>query len=158
MSQDAAATDGAPTVQDAATKAPSKNGYHYWHAHGRECKERGDVAPLPQHVALKQETVVTVEVPKTAIQKYSWCNNTKTVSVYVDFDGVAEDRVSVDFSPSRLDVNVTAADGKPHVLALELSKDIDPAKCSYRLKPNQVVLKLGKANEDETWFDLVKSK
>eukprot|EP00672_Neobodo_designis_P028714 CAMPEP_0174828422 /NCGR_PEP_ID=MMETSP1114-20130205/1318_1 /TAXON_ID=312471 /ORGANISM="Neobodo designis, Strain CCAP 1951/1" /LENGTH=160 /DNA_ID=CAMNT_0016062135 /DNA_START=32 /DNA_END=514 /DNA_ORIENTATION=- len=146
----------APAAAQPAAAPKAKNGYYYWHGHEKERKELGDVAPMPTHVALASETVA--EAPREVVSelhKYSWCNNTKTVSVYVDVDGVDESNVAVDFQADTLTVRVRQSELAVRQLKLPLSKEINPEKCSFRLKPNQVVVKLAKGNEEDTWFDLV---
>jgi hypothetical protein len=141
---------GAPTK-----KVPSKTGYHYWHAHGHEKKDTGDVAPMPTHVALASEASNTPTEVASEIQKYSWCNNKTSVSVYVDCDGATETNTRVEFAASELAVRVELNEVHVKVLKLPLAKECDPEKSSFRFKPNQIIVKLAKAKDDETWFDLI---
>ena len=142
----------------AAVAAPpkAKNGYYYWHGHGKERKEVGDVAPLPTHVPLatEVETPASPSQVVSQIQKYSWCNNKTSVSVYVDCEDATESNTAVSISATALEVRVTLP-GTVMQLALPLAKECNPEASSFKFKPNQVVIKLAKAKDDETWFDLV---
>lgn len=147
--------------------------YYYWHSHEKERAAVGDVAPKATPQLLKSEVAPAGEPGTPAgspillavpITKYSWCNNEKSVSVYVDFDGVeerskADGAVTIEFTKRHLNVSIAAADGKQHKLTLRLSKEIDAAGSSYRFKPNQIVVKLLKPEgKTDTWFDLVDNK
>lgn len=155
MADSAAVSAPAPSAGTEQAPKP-KNGYYYWHGHEKERKELGDVAPMPTHVALASEVAVASPTETVSeIHKYSWCNNAKSVSVYVEVDGVAEDNVEVQFEEAQLTVCVRDSATAVRQLKLALSKTIDAEKSSFRLKPNQVVVKLMKGKDDETWFDLV---
>lgn len=138
-------------------KKPSQ--YYYWHGHEKERAKLGDVAPKPVPVLVgsgdPEHSHVLKSVP---ITKYSWCNNTSSVSVYVDFEGVNNDNVRVEFFPKKLRVEVQLSESSvSNVLVLHLAKEIDAEKSSFRLKPNQIVIKAVKT-DDTTWYDLTDNK
>lgn len=145
-----------------STPPPKTNSYYYWHGHEKERAKLGDVAPKTSPMLVKSEAFTEAQVSPLlkvkTISKYSWCNNTKSVSVYVDVEGVEslpQDCIKVEFDKKRLSVEVKAGGGALQQLILPLSKEISPATSSFRLKPNQIVIKLDKAGVEETWFDLV---
>jgi hypothetical protein len=163
------AVPAAETANPAASQATSgtpkqRSQYYYWHGHEKDRAAVGDVAPKTTPMLVSSSPLTADMQPRvpfmTAIEKYSWCNNTKTVSVYVDFDGVEQlpsENVQVDFTKKTLAVKLNK-DGKGYELKLKLSKEITPESSSFRMKPNQIVIKLQKADEASTWFDLVDSK
>lgn len=149
---------------DPAGAAPTeeqkkRSQYYYWHGHEKERAKSGDVAPKTTPTLVKSEAVeASPLLSQVAITKYSWCNNTSSVSVYVDFEGVASDNTSVDFSAKKLKLQVHPANtGTAHVLSLNLAKEINHEGSSFRFKPNQLILKLVKKDEG-TWHDLVDDK
>jgi hypothetical protein len=144
----------------APTEQPprAKNGYYYWHGHEKERKELGDVAPMPTHVPLATtDLAVTSPVEQTfsELHKYSWCNNTKTVSVYVELPEPNASNTTVVFEAATLSVQFRPSPSEVKQLKISLAKEVNPEGCSFRFKPDQVVIKLAKAKDDETWWDLV---
>ncbi len=165
----ATSDDAAPLAQSTTSSGKKKdNSYYYWHGHEKDRAKVGDVAPKTSPMLVKTEDGPSeyARSPLLAsrpITKYSWCNNAKSVSVYVDFDGCHElpaDNINVVFETTKLLVQIKgAAEGGPlNVLLLRLSKEIAPEKSSFRLKPNQIVIKLDKGDSDATWYDLVDNK
>lgn len=162
----AAATETNASPKPAVELAPQQKAnpkYYYWHGHEKERAAVGDVAPKASPQLLKSEALPASGSPQlrtAAISKFSWCNNEKNVSVYVDFDGVEElskkeGAVGVEFSKRHLNVQIIAESGVYHRLHLRLAKEVDCAACSSRFKPNQIVIKLVKPEGNtETWFDL----
>lgn len=149
------------SAPDAAADDNQKNpnSYYYWHGHEKERAKVGDVAPKTAPMLVKSEGSAEPASPFCRpIDKYSWCNNTASVSVYVDIEGVdtlPEGAVQISFKEQSFRLTITNAAGVPHLLHLHLAKKIVAEKSSIRLKPNQIVMKLVKANHEETWFDLV---
>lgn len=156
----------APPTSSESSSAPGsattkpKSQYYYWHGHEKDRAAVGDVAPKIAPPLLKTEEVSPLTPPhRVTITSYSWCNNEKTVSVYIDFPAVDASMVSVDFQPRRLTVTIKPATAsgavpKEHMLDMWLAKNINAGESSYRVKPgSQVVLKLVKS-ATETWFDL----
>ena len=162
--------DNSPANEAAASSSSSSkkkdNSYYYWHGHEKERAKVGDVAPKTSPLLVKSEALAPEHhrsplLATRSITKYSWCNNTKSVSVYVDLDGVHElpqENVKVDFDVKKLSVHVKGTDGVSSVLLLRLAKDIAAEKSSFRFKPNQIVIKLDKGDSDATWYDLVDNK
>lgn len=150
----------ATNTTTAATTDPvkKKNGYHYWHGHGKERALVGDVAPMP--VAQKVEGApvefdAVASLKRVNITAYSWCDNAKSVSVYVDFKGVGAidpSKITTKYTDKTMRVAIES-DGKDNVLLLHLSKKINADTSSHKVKPDQLVFKLVKDSE-ETWFDL----
>ena len=159
------ATEAPASVPETTSGSPSgpppssKKGYYYWHGHGHERAKLGDVAPMP--VPCKVDAPPSENFDAVAstrvlpITGYSWCNNAKSVSVYVNFPAVGsmEDKVSVKFGSKRTTVEVSKGPNV-HSLVLHLSYPIDGASSSYKFKPDQVVLKLMKEDATKTWNDL----
>ena len=167
---DASSTNagGSPATPGGTAKAKSQ--YYYWHGHEKDRAAVGDVAPKAAPTLLKCDaTAPDARAPprRVGITTYSWCNNDKTVSVYVDVPGVQADRTTVDFAVRRLTVTVrppppppgdgaaAAAPEVHQVLDMWLSKDIKPDQSSFRVKPGtQIVIKLVKEKDTMTWIDL----
>lgn len=155
-----AAVDPAALPQAApSAEANKRSQYYYWHGHEQERAKLGDVAPKTTPTLVKSEKVeASPLLHEVSLTKYSWCNNKSSVSVYVDFDGVSADNCRVEFGAKKLKVTVhPASTATAHVLLLHLAKEINNEGSSFRFKPNQVVLKLVKKDED-TWYDLVDNK
>ncbi len=164
--------NGAGPAPAAVSVTPSStkkgNSYYYWHGHEKDRALVGDVAPKTSPMLVKTDDVPSEYersplLASRSITKYSWCNNNKSVSVYIDFDGCQDlpaANIQVHFEPHKLLVQVRGAtEGAPlNVLMLRLSKEIAPEKSSFRLKVNQIVIKLDKGDSDATWFDLVDNK
>lgn len=162
---------GAGAAVEAPVAAPAKptkaggGGYYYWHGHEKQRAEVGDVAPKtsPLLVATSDVSPSTPATPglrRVPINKHSWCNNTTSVSVYVDFAGVgaldASD-VSVSFGKKSLSVAIKK-DGVENCLELRLAHEVKPEASSFRTKPDSLVIKLAKEVETTSWFELVDTK
>ncbi|CUI14225.1 Hypothetical protein, putative [Bodo saltans] len=148
-----------PNAVDGVDDSKKKSQYYYWHSHEKERAKLGDVAPKTSPALVKSEAVeASPLLHQVALTKYSWCNNTNSVSVYVDFDGLSADNTKVEFSTKKLKVQVhPVSTGTAHVLQLNLAKEINHETSSFRFKPNQLVVKLVK-KDDGTWHDLVDDK
>eukprot|EP00667_Euglena_gracilis_P028960 EG_transcript_37646 len=130
------------------------NSYHYWHNHGKVRAELGDVAPPPKHelveIAEKQ-----LEKPCKAITKYSFSDGDKKVQVYIDWPGIGSkpDSVSCVFDKRSFDLKI-AEEGECHRLCIpQLRSAIFPDTSTFRLKENQIVVSLMKAEKGK-WYDL----
>ena len=162
-----AATTTTATAGATSSASPkgtgSRSQYYYWHGHEKERAALGDVAPKTSPMLVATEETVQpfkFDAVTSPISKYSWCNNTKTVSVYIDFAGVGElgeAAVQTRFTKKTMEVAITK-DGKTSMFRERLAKEITPEGCSFRLKPDQVVVKLAKADESSTWFDFADAK
>ena len=158
--------DGATDQPDTAPGKQNPNSYYYWHSHEKERAKVGDVAPKITPTLVKSELAIGFDaaVRRQPIAKYSWCNNKSSVSVHFDFDGLgllaaaSPDNVSVTFGEKSLKVVIRDYSSGEHHVALPLTKEIDPAASSFRIKPDQLVVKLSKKDLESTWYDLVDTK
>merc|ERR1712137_1291156 len=93
-----------------------------------------------------------------AINKYSWSDGKKAVSVYIELDGlddVADDALVVESKEEEVSLTIAALNGKRRRFALAgLSEEIDGVKLVRKKGKNTVVLKLQK-KEEKSWFQLV---
>jgi len=149
----------------ASGKEAKKESYYYWHGHEKERARVGDVAPKQSPMLVKSESfqpeVHSPILPKP-ITAYSWCNNTKSVSVYVDFSGVEQlppEHISVVFEAKDVRITIRSVEATvPSALHLRLAKAIDPSRSQFRTKQGQLVLKLDKGGAEDTWYDLTDNK
>ena len=132
---------------------PTASDYYYWHGSHREKVARGDLAPMPVHTALAVEHVVVDAVQYKPVTKYSWCDNEKTVDIYVDWPNLNADAVTVQFTAGTVCAEIRESEKLVHRLHLKTSKGIDPAESKFRCKPSQLAIKL-KKEPVEHWFDL----
>ena len=158
----AAATNNNNTENNnnaAASSSPNseeqkkRSAYHYWHGDVDNKKKTGDVAPMPVHVALSSANVDLEKVVYKPITKYSWCDNEKTVDIYVDWPELKADSVSVDFTNDTVCAKITESETLIHRLNLKLAKTVLPEECKFRCKPAMLAIKL-KKEPVEGWFDL----
>ena len=91
--------------------------------------------------------------------------NSPTVSVYVPLEGIGQhdrSKISCTFTPSSFDLVVTDFEGKSYRLLNDnLEKDIQPEKSKYILKPNKIIIKLGKVKGEysyDHWSQLTAKK
>lgn len=140
-----------PQQQDDKNK--QRSAYHYWHGDVDNKKSRGDVAPMPVHVALSTTKVEVDKINYKPITKYSWCDNEKTVDIYVDWPELNADNVSVNFTNGTVVADIKESDLVVHRLSIKTSKATNPEECKFRCKPAQLAIKLKKETV-ETWFDL----
>ena len=150
------AADAAPKVDTTGVEdstKPKLSPYHYWHDHGHAKRAVGDVAPMPVHTALLSTEVKIDPVQYRAITKYSWCDNEKTVDVFIDWPNLDADAVTVDFQGDNFCADIRESDKIVHRLHVKLSKTAAPAECKFRCKPGQLAIKL-KKEPVEHWFDL----
>ncbi|KAG5496287.1 hypothetical protein JKF63_02588 [Porcisia hertigi] len=157
------------SVQAAAAVTSKKqaNSYYYWHGHEKERAKVGDVAPMPTPQLVSKDDAATVAapaVPTMSVSKYSWCDEDKFVSVYIDtvaLEGETLDGSSVEatFKDKSLKVEFVTADrsGKTRTkcFSIRLSKRIDKDRCLTKVKPKtqQILVRLAKKVES-TWMDL----
>lgn len=158
--------DTTTSVAPPVIEKPKPNSYYYWHGHEKERAVLGDVAPKTSPQLVKSEAVAECSpiLKVSPITKYAWCNNTSSVSVYVD----REDGVQTELTAEMIRFEVTAkrlklaihptSTATQYGLVLHLAKEVNPDKSTWRIKEGkQVVIKLVKAN-DETWYDLTDNK
>mmetsp|Transcript_29229 Transcript_29229/g.67289 ORF Transcript_29229/g.67289 Transcript_29229/m.67289 type:complete len:182 (-) Transcript_29229:66-611(-) len=100
------------------------------------------------------------DVAGEAITKYAWSDGRKTVSIYIELEGlddVAEDALHLSSSERELSFVIDNIAGKRRGLALSgLLHEIDGVKLSRKIGKNTVVLKLQK-KEETHWWKLVEA-
>eukprot|EP00933_Yihiella_yeosuensis_P048638 TRINITY_DN4492_c0_g2_i2.p1 TRINITY_DN4492_c0_g2~~TRINITY_DN4492_c0_g2_i2.p1 ORF type:complete len:212 (+),score=76.31 TRINITY_DN4492_c0_g2_i2:69-638(+) len=95
-----------------------------------------------------------------AITKYSWSDGKKTVSIYVELDGlddVAEDALKASSGEKEASLTISAIGSPPRKRVLKLSgllNEIDGVKLTQKKGKNTVVLKLQK-KEEQPWHNLL---
>ena len=145
--------NAAAAAAAASEESKKRSAYHYWHGDVDNKKKTGDVAPMPVHVALTSEKVELEKIVYKPITKYSWCDNEKTVDVYVDWPELKAETVSVDFTNDSVCAKIQESETLVHRLTLKLSKGVLPEECKFRCKPAMLAIKL-KKEPVESWFDL----
>jgi hypothetical protein len=98
------------------------------------------------------------DVQGEAINKYSWSDGKKQVSIYIELDGldeVAEDALTTESGEKEVSFTIASIGGKRRRFAVSnLSNEIDGVKLQRKLGKNTVVLKLQK-KEEQPWYSLV---
>ncbi|KPI85306.1 hypothetical protein ABL78_5646 [Leptomonas seymouri] len=169
-----ATTTSATTTQaneaqpSAAARKNKANSYYYWHDHEKERAKLGDVAPMPTPHLVSKDDVATVTVPVVptiAVSKYSWCDEDKFVSVYVETappesgETLVGDSIEAVFSHNSFKLVFTTMDqeGKKRTkhMVTRLSKRIDADRSSTKVKPKtqEILVKLAKKVQS-VWLDL----
>jgi len=138
-------------------KVKNQHSYHYWHKHGKQRAQLGDVAPPPKH-ELVEVAEKLPDKPCKTIAKYSFADGEKKVQVYVDWPGVGlhPDKVSCEFGKVSFDLRIQEESCDHRLFVPNLRSDIFPDTSSIRVKENQVVVSLVKA-EKGTWYELKKA-
>lgn len=146
-----------------------KNGkLSYYFAHAEKKEAHISFHGPPKLISSEGEAgAATPAAPKARrvrIEKYGWCDGTKAVSVFVDFEGLEalpEDAVQVTSGPQSFELTITkaaagtAAAAEVHVLKLgPLSEEITGV--TVKRKPASLVLRLAKKDTTTTWFELLK--
>ncbi|GET91570.1 hypothetical protein, conserved [Leishmania tarentolae] len=158
--------DSAPAPAPNASKNKA-NSYYYWHQHEKDRAKVGDVAPMPTPYLVSKDdtrTVTAPAVPTMSVSKYSWCDEDKFVSVYIDTvapEGGTLDEGSIEaiFTSNSFKVTFSTVDeaGRTRAksLAIRLSKRIDKGRSSTKVKAKtqQILVKLAKKVES-MWLDL----
>ncbi|KAL7524634.1 hypothetical protein ACHAXR_000656, partial [Thalassiosira sp. AJA248-18] len=145
--------------------------------------------PIPQAAAAAAEAPPAAAIPKRSpanvppvlsTNKYQTFPtylfdagkyNSATVSVYVPLEGIGQhdkSKITCHFTPSSFDLIVTDfdLDGKKNkksyrLLNDNLEKDIDLSTTKYIIKPNKIILKLGKIKGEygfDSWSQLTAKK
>lgn len=81
--------------------------------------------------------------------KHDWYQTDSHVTVNVLVKNQDKDKVKVTFGDTFLNISFPSED----TFSLNLSKQVEPSNCTYRIKPTKIELKLKKLNE-ELWTDL----
>jgi calcyclin binding protein len=91
--------------------------------------------------------------------------NSPTVSVYVPLDNIGtheKSKITCHFTSSSFDLIVSDLDGKDYRLLNDnLEHDIDVSKSKYIIKPNKIIIKLGKIKGEysyDSWTQLTAKK
>mmetsp|Transcript_23598 Transcript_23598/g.47749 ORF Transcript_23598/g.47749 Transcript_23598/m.47749 type:complete len:308 (-) Transcript_23598:190-1113(-) len=91
--------------------------------------------------------------------------NSPTVSIYVPLEGIGQhdkSKITCQFTPSSFDLVVSDFEGKSYRLVNDnLEKDIEPSKSKYVVKPNKIIIKLGKVKGEysyDHWTQLTAKK
>ena len=126
-----------------------------------------DVPPKPAKIAAPA-TFVHTGVKYNPIDRFMFdagSYNSPMVTVYVPFPKgvtVTKDMVSCSFNASSFDLVINNPDGKAYRLFKDnLSHDIDPDKSKFKVKSEQILVKLAKVKGEygfESWTDLVDKK
>lgn len=91
------------------------------------------------------ESVSQSSEPKPLI-KHDWYQTESHITVNVLLKNQDEDKVKVVFEEMFVNITLQSEDS----FSLNLAKQIDPSKCTYRIRPTKIELKIKKLNE-ELW-------
>jgi len=98
------------------------------------------------------------DVQGEAISKYSWSDGKKTVSIYIELDGlddVAEDAFKAESGETDVSLTIASVAGKQRTFKLTgLANEITGVKVAQKKGKNMVSLKLVK-KEEKTWYKLL---
>lgn len=155
---------GSPALESGTDSGLNKdkrfgtNSYHYWHDHGKERAARGDVAPIPKPKLVATDGSLPQERRKKPIEKYSWGDGKKFVTVYVPYPEAdkREEDVSVRYGKSSVRLTVREEKADVVLQLVRLNGKIVGAESSLKFKADQIVVKL-KKEEERTWYDLKKT-
>ena len=137
-----------------------------------------DVKVEPEKAQVKSEPAIPLRTPATAAPvsnaKYrsfptyyfdAGSYNSPTVSVYVPLDNIGthdKSKISCDFTSTSFDLIVSDYDGASYRLVNDnLENDIDVSKSKYVVKPNKIIIKLGKIKGEysyDSWTQLTAKK
>eukprot|EP01006_Ploeotia_vitrea_P059135 TRINITY_DN71232_c0_g1_i1.p1 TRINITY_DN71232_c0_g1~~TRINITY_DN71232_c0_g1_i1.p1 ORF type:complete len:169 (-),score=31.14 TRINITY_DN71232_c0_g1_i1:158-634(-) len=148
-----ASENSSPTSDLNKEKRFGQNSYYYWHNHGKDKADTGDVAPPPQH-ELVAKTKVEVTRATKPILKFSWCDNKKTVKVYVPWPDVKEEEVSVNFQETTAELTIAGEATDNRLLLNPLKEKIVPESSSFAIKGGKEVVLTLKKKEETSWYDL----
>jgi len=122
------------------------------------------VSPVKQSMAnVTPSHHVQEEEVFTEIATFGWEDEgygKHKVMVYImsNIDGVGalpRNQVTCDFTPSSFDLKIKQLNGKNYrLIRHNLEKEVNPQKCSFKVKKNRVVIALWKADEKNTWMNL----
>merc|ERR1712129_672016 len=111
-------------------------------------------------VACKYQWDADKDVQGEAISKYSWSDGKKTVSIYIELEGLddlADDDFVVNSGEREVSMGIAALAGKRRKFTLaNLAEDIDGVKLVRKKGKSTVVLKLQK-KEEQSWYKLLES-
>ena len=92
--------------------------------------------------------------------------NSPLITIYIPLTNIGshdKSKISCNFTPTSFDLIVSDFDGKSYRLVNDnLEKDIDVTKSKYIVKPNKIIIKLGKIKGEygsyDHWTDLTSKK
>ena len=129
------------------------------------------VRPKPEVTVTQQPTMPPAAlsnakfIPITTFAFDSGGYNSPTITIYVTLDGVKgipRENITCDFTKTKVDLVVRDLKGKSYRLVKDnLAHDIDPANSKLLIKPDRLVIKLGKVKGKygyDSWTDLVAKK
>ncbi|KAL7434844.1 hypothetical protein ACHAXH_005479 [Discostella pseudostelligera] len=133
--------------------------------------------PSPTAVAptVPPPAITTVSIPPSSTKKYhpfpsllfdAGQYNSPFITVYLPLPNIGQhdpSKISVNFTSSSFDIIVSDYNGKSYrCVNNNLEKDINVSECKYILKPNKILLKLGKVKGEygsyDTWTQLSSKK
>ena len=129
-------------------------------------------APLPPVADPPKRAPASVQPPRTAkyqsfptYQVDMGSYNSPTISVYVPLNGIGKhdkSKITCELKPTSFDLVVADFEGRSYRLLNDnLEKDIDPSKSKYVVKPNKIIIKLGKVKGEygyDSWTQLTAKK
>ena len=122
--------------------------------------------PVPKHTPAKAPTISSNKYQTFPTYYFDAGKyGSPTVSVYVPLDGIGthdKSKISCSFTNGSFDLIVSDWQGKSYRLLNDnLEKDIDLTKSKYIIKPNKILLKLGKIKGEygfDSWSQLSAKK
>jgi len=122
--------------------------------------------PVPKHTPAKAPLVSSNKYQTFPTYYFDAGKyDSPTVSVYVPLDGIGthdKSKISCNFTSGSFDLIVSDWQGKSYRLLNDnLEKDIDVTKSKYIIKPNKILLKLGKIKGEygfDSWSQLSAKK
>jgi len=153
----------AASAAAAASPAPSDKG---------EDAPATKPAPLPPVADPPKRAPASVQPPRTAkyqsfptYQVDMGSYNSPTISVYVPLNGIGKhdkSKITCELKSTSFDLVVADFEGRSYRLLNDnLEKDIDPSKSKYVVKPNKIIIKLGKVKGEygyDSWTQLTAKK
>jgi hypothetical protein len=148
------------------------NSYYYAHARSKEfvVPENAKVVEGPGIITGGAPVRISVGEPiqpsivMRKIEKYSWCDDGKSVRIYVDDPSILShlnlSTISITFDDQALSLEVMQSGSVKHVLAFEkLEEEIDRQASTFVLKEGKrVTITLAKKDADKKWYSLYKKK
>jgi len=126
----------------------------------KEAKFEGVVTGKYNWGADTKNRAADADIAGEAITKYAWSDGKKTVSVYVEMEGlddVADEALTTESGEKDCSLTIAAIGSPPKKKTLTLSglsNEIDGVKLTRKKGKNMVVLKLQK-KEEKSWFQLL---
>ena len=143
-----------------------KNAYYFAHAHKAngpkwDGKQEPKLLSKQTSSSLEEGTKkqCSFDYQKSNITSYAFCNNEKTVKLYLELEGVGDKctndngHVELESSPSSLSLVVYNYKDQPQCLRFaKLAGLID--KATYKVKPDRIIVTLTKQTPGEEWLTM----